>query len=84
VGLARHVHLGHGPGLYELGRSAPEYLVCDSCDAAVAVEPAELDDVRDLIRARFGYETRFGHFPIVGLCPHCVTPTPGPKGATHA
>ena len=39
VGLIRHVHLGHGPGLYELARSAQEYLVCESCDAAVAVEP---------------------------------------------
>ena len=79
VGLVRHVHLGHGPGLYELAGSAQEYLVCESCHAAVAVEPAELDEVRDLLRERFGYEARFGHFPIVGLCGSCAADTS--KGA---
>ena len=82
VGLVRHVHLGHGPGLYELARSAQEYLVCESCDAVVAVDPGQLDEVRALLRERFGYEARFGHFPIVGLCAHCAHSDP--KGASHA
>ena len=82
VGLVRHVHLGHGPGLYELARSAQEYLVCESCDAVVAVDPGQLDEVRALLRDRFGYEVRFGHFPIVGLCALCAHSDP--KGASHA
>lgn len=73
LGLVRHVHLGHGPGLYALaGRGGREYLVCEACDRVQAVEPAALERVRALIRADFGYEARFGHFPIVGLCPDCV------------
>ena len=85
VGLVRHVHFGHGPGLYELARSASEYLVCESCYAALAVEPAELDDVRALLRARFGYEARFGHFPIVGRCAQCAGSTSNQKGdPSHA
>jgi Fur family ferric uptake transcriptional regulator len=37
----------------------------------VAAEPEQLDGVRDLIRSQFGYEARFTHFPIAGLCPEC-------------
>ena len=32
-GLTRHVHLGHGPGLYALvGRDDGEYLYCERCE----------------------------------------------------
>jgi Fur family ferric uptake transcriptional regulator len=73
IGLVRHFHLGHGPGLY--ARSAVgafEYLLCDACGAVVAVEPEQLDPVRERIRRDFGYEARFTHFPIAGLCPDCA------------
>jgi Fur family ferric uptake transcriptional regulator len=73
IGLVRHVHLGHGPGLYvRAAEGAREYLLCDRCGAVVAVEPAQLDGVRELIRDRFGYEARFTHFPIAGQCPDCA------------
>ena len=76
IGLVRHVHLGHGPGLYSrTGLGTREYLICDACGAHRAVEPAELDGVRELVRERFGYEARFTHFPIAGLCPDCAADT---------
>ena len=71
VGLVRHCHLGHGPGLY-MPTGAREYLVCDSCNAVMAVEPSDMDAVRALILERFGYEARFSHFPILGLCADCA------------
>lgn len=72
LGLVRHTHIGHGPGLYaRTGLGAPEYLVCDGCGEQLAVDPAELDGVRALVRERFGYRARFDHFPIAGLCPRC-------------
>src|SRR3954464_8359460 len=68
IGLVRHVHLGHGPGLYTRSAAGThEYLLCDACGAVLAVERDELDGVRDLIRTQFGYEARFTHFPIAGL-----------------
>ena len=45
-----------------------EFLLCDACGTVLAVEPERLDDVRELLRARFGYEARFTHFPIAGRC----------------
>jgi Fur family ferric uptake transcriptional regulator len=73
VGVARHVHLGHGPGLYALvGEGEREYIYCEGCGKARAVAPAELDDVRSVVSERFGYSARFTHFPIVGLCADCL------------
>jgi Fur family transcriptional regulator, ferric uptake regulator len=77
AGIVRHVHLGHGPGLYALvGEGEREYLYCERCGSARAVSPPELDEVRALVLERFGYEPRFTHFPIVGLCANCVPATP--------
>jgi Fur family ferric uptake transcriptional regulator len=73
IGLVRHFHLGHGPGLYARTTIGLfEYLLCDACGAVVTVEPERLDAVRDQIRRDFGYEARFTHFPIAGLCPDCA------------
>jgi Fur family transcriptional regulator, ferric uptake regulator len=73
IGLVRHVHLGHGPGLYALsGRIAAGYVVCDRCGARRAAADEELETVREAVRDRFGYEASFTHFPIVGLCPECA------------
>jgi len=72
VGLVRHFHLGHGPGLYaRAGAGTREYLVCDACDTVHAVEPTELDGVREAVRRSFGFEASFSHYPIVGLCRAC-------------
>jgi Fur family transcriptional regulator, ferric uptake regulator len=72
LGIARHVHLGHGPGLYLLvGRGQREYLYCERCGTARMVDPEQLDQVRAQIRDRFGHEARFTHFPIVGTCVEC-------------
>lgn len=81
VGLVRHLHLGHGPGLYALADDRPrEYLLCEDCGAVRAVVPAQLDRVRRSIRERFGYTARFSHFPIVGSCADCTAARNGPDG----
>lgn len=73
LGLVRHVHIGHGPGLYALvGTTEREYIACERCGRVTSVEPAQLDTVRRTIRQKFGYEARFSHFPILGLCGNCA------------
>ena len=77
LGLVRHFHAGHGPGRYVLeGYGDREYIACESCGALESVDPAQLDAVRDHVRELSGFEARFSHFPIVGLCPHCAAPKP--------
>lgn len=85
LGVVRHVHLGHGPGLYALTRDGGrEYLVCDGCDRVTAVNPSQLDHVRDLVRETFGFEASFTHFPLVGLCAQCVAASPAPSRKSGA
>jgi len=81
-GLVRHVHLGHGAGLYALaGQGEMEYLYCDRCARVTQLTPEQLDPLRQHLKDAFGYEARFTHFAIVGLCPQCAAQpdaTPGP------
>jgi Fur family transcriptional regulator, ferric uptake regulator len=73
LGVVQHVHLGHGPGLYTLAREgAREYLVCERCDRVETVDAARLDRVRAQIKTEFGFEVRFSHFAIPGLCATCL------------
>jgi Fur family ferric uptake transcriptional regulator len=72
-GAVRHVHLAHGAGLYALaGRHEFEYLYCERCAAVTTVDVEDLDAVRDLIKTQFGFDARFTHFAIVGLCERCA------------
>lgn len=73
LGVVRHVHIGHGPGLYALtGPEEHEYLACERCGSVTRVASDRLDPVREQIRERFGYEVRFSHFPMLGLCGPCA------------
>ena len=82
VGLVRHVHLGHGPGLYELeSEGEREYAWCESCGSAAAFSPQRLDEARSLIEQGIGYQPRFSHFPLVGKCAECLAA--GKHGHSH-
>lgn len=73
VGLVRHMHLGHGPGLYATGEQADrEFLVCERCGRLRSVAPGELDPLRDQIEDRYGFRVAFTHFPLAGLCADCA------------
>jgi len=83
IGVVRHVHLGHGPGLHALAVAGErEYLTCERCADYRAVDPEELDAVRELVERRFGYRASFTHFPIVGLCPSCAAAVHGQPRAS--
>jgi Fur family ferric uptake transcriptional regulator len=84
LGAVRHVHIGHGPGLYALtGDGEREYLACERCGRVEAVHAEELDPVRELIRELSGYEARFTHFPIIGLCRSCAATGGSEHGHRH-
>jgi Fur family ferric uptake transcriptional regulator len=73
IGVVRHFHAGHGAGRYVLvGGGEREYLACDRCGAIEEIDGCELDELREDVHARFGYEVRFTHFPMVGVCPSCA------------
>jgi Fur family ferric uptake transcriptional regulator len=73
-GVVRHVHLGHSPGLYVLvgADHGTEYLYCEACAKVTAVDPGQLDPIREQIRREFGHTPTFSHFAIVGVCEACA------------
>jgi Fur family ferric uptake transcriptional regulator len=82
VGLVRHVHVGHGPGLYALSaRRETGYAACEHCGGHVALAPGALADVHAAVLRATGFRGDFSHFPIVGVCPDC---TAHPKEEHHA
>src|SRR5215218_7288268 len=73
VGLVRHVHVGHGPGLYALaGRREGGYAACERCGRHAALARSELAAVHAAVLRATGFTSDFSHFPIVGLCPDCA------------
>jgi Fur family transcriptional regulator, ferric uptake regulator len=71
VGIVRHVHLGHGPGRYTPTGWPNDFLVCERCQHVATVSADQLRAAREAIRAATGFEARFHHFPISGLCSDC-------------
>jgi len=85
VGLVHHIHLGHAAGLYALASGGQrEYLACERCGELRTVDAAQLEGVRAEVRRHFGYEARFGHFPIMGRCATCAAPTLHEEGGHEA
>jgi Fur family ferric uptake transcriptional regulator len=70
AGLIRHMHLGHGPGLYAPA-DGDEYVACERCGRSQAVPADALEGVRTAVRDAVGYQASFAHFPLTGLCPVC-------------
>ena len=74
LGVVRHVHVGHGPGLYALaGRHEDGYVACDRCGRRVVLTGDALVRVGEAVRAACGFDCAFDHFPLVGRCPDCST-----------
>ncbi len=72
-GAVRHVHLGHGAGLYVLAaRTDSEYLYCEQCETVLQVAAADLDPAREQLESATGFHARFTHFAIVGVCAQCA------------
>ena len=71
LGLVRHVHFGHGPSLYAPAGDRHELVACERCGTSVALAPRLAEALRTAVRAATGFEARFSHLPLPGLCPRC-------------
>jgi len=71
LGLVRHVHLGHGPRLYQPAGRPRDFVICEGCGDVSPLAPAAVDAVRMAVLDAVGYRARFAHFPLAGLCPEC-------------
>jgi Fur family ferric uptake transcriptional regulator len=85
LGLVRHVHIGHGPGLYALvSGDERAYAVCESCGQLTRLETGDVTAIRDRIAGRSGFQAHFSHFPILGLCRECAAGRGGERSREHS
>ncbi|MFK7918139.1 MAG: Fur family transcriptional regulator [Ilumatobacter sp.] len=71
VGIATHVHAGHGPSLVRLAGDDQVVAVCQDCGG---IEPLPGDAVRNLVdsmRSASGFFLEPGHFALEGVCATC-------------
>ena len=72
VGLIRHVHLGHGPGVVHLREhEAHHHLVCDTCGAAIDVPLSEFAPLVSRLEEAYGFAADPAHFGIDGTFSAC-------------
>lgn len=72
VGIASHVHAGHGPSLVRLAGDEQLVAVCQDCGA---IEPVPAAAVRDLVEATAeanGFVIEPRHFALEGVCAYCA------------
>ena len=71
IGIVRHVHLGHGPGRYELSGRNHGWATCEACGRSTPLPSPALQAIRLAARDAAGFEPAFTHFSLVGLCADC-------------
>jgi Fur family ferric uptake transcriptional regulator len=79
LGIVRHVHLAHGPALYELSDRVVtlRHLVCEVCGRTVEVPASAFAALNDLVEREHGFVLDSGHFALPGRCVGCIRPPAG-------
>ncbi len=74
IGVVRHIHLSHGPAIYERTAVSADirHLVCESCGRHVAVPRRVFDTARRTLERDYGFVLDGSHFAIVGRCRACA------------
>lgn len=72
IGALRHVHLSHGPAIYESTVSEDtRHVVCEVCGRHQSVPSEVFDGVRQRLADEFDFVLDGSHFAIVGRCASC-------------
>lgn len=75
VGIASHVHAGHGPSLVRLAGDERLVAVCRDCGS---IEPVPAASVKRLVTETSrssGFQLEPGHFALEGRCAKCAEST---------
>jgi Fur family transcriptional regulator, ferric uptake regulator len=73
-GVVTHVHLGHGPAVYQLTQAAADvrHLVCDTCGRQLVVPATVFACLAATLQDEYGFVLDAGHFAVVGHCTTCA------------
>ncbi len=71
VGIASHVHAGHGPSLVRLAGDDQLVAVCQDCGAIEPVPSLAVARLRAAMTTETGFQLEPGHFALEGVCSVC-------------
>lgn len=72
VGIASHVHAGHGPSLVRLTDNEQLVAVCRDCGAVSSVPSEAVDQLVANVESATGFVLEPGHFALEGVCSTCA------------
>lgn len=71
LGIASHVHAGHGRSLVRLGGDSGLVAVCDRCGRIEPIPAEPIDSLVEQMQATSGFRLEPGHFALEGTCARC-------------
>lgn len=71
LGIAAHVHLGHGQAVYRRHGLATVPVACSTCSTVVELDRDALAEAERTVAERTGITLDLVHFPLTGRCAHC-------------
>ncbi len=72
VGIASHVHAGHGPSLVRLSSDERLVAVCQDCGQIEPVPVEAVTALTDAMVEATGLTLEPGHFALEGVCRDCM------------
>lgn len=72
LGIAEHVHLGHGQAVYRRRGLSTIPVACQVCGTAAELDRAEAEAFITRVRRQTGIELDLVHFPLLGRCTTCA------------
>lgn len=71
LGIAAHVHLGHGQAVYRRRGLSSVPVVCGSCGVVTELDRDEVRELERIVEERTGTALDLVHFPLTGRCADC-------------
>ena len=72
LGIAEHVHLGHGQAVYRLAGLATVPVLCSTCGATFDLDRAQTRAFAQRVAKLTGVTLDLTHFPLTGTCDRCT------------
>lgn len=72
LGIAEHVHLGHGHAVYRRSGLSTVPVACMTCGTVVDLESRDADGFAAVVLERTGVQLDLVHFPLTGRCTACA------------
>ncbi len=72
LGIAEHLHLGHGQAAYRPAGVPTVPVLCTGCDATFELDRARTEEFAHQVAELTGVTLDLTHFPLTGRCSSCT------------